>query len=508
MTLLRTGSVRSPAPTEGVSTRRFVAWVCLGVVAFRAAFVMQPLRSDEGGYLLVARQWRSGGEFLYGDYFVDRPPLLLAIFRLAALSDWDPAIRVITIPFALLFVVAASWAGFLIAGRDAARWSALVAAGVMCSPALAADQADGELFAVPLVMTSVALTLAIWRMGGSGRFWLSVAAGVFASAASLVKQSFLEGFVFAGGLLMAELILRRGTKGRYVLVVAGMSLGALAPYAIVWTWASTRGFDGATIWADFAGFRGAAFEVIWGNSPQASITRGARLLVLTLVSGVLPVVGAWVVSCRSALVRGCSETWAIGCALAFGLAAIIAGGSYWPHYLLQLAPMVSLAAGIVAVHATTTGRWMRGASRVVVGSAVAGSLVIGLVYVAVPRVWFQQRTGEWLAGSSVAGDTAFVAYGHPSVLEAADLGSPYPHLWSLPMRTLDPRQDRLRATVAGPDAPSWIVEVNRFNAWDIDADSRLRDLVADRYRSVGSICGHAVWLRRDLDRRLAAPPLC
>ena len=86
--------------------------------------------------------------------------------------------------------------------------------------------------------------------------------------------------------------------------------------------------------------------------------------------------------------------------------------------------------------------------------------------------------------------------------------SPYPHLWSVPMRTFDPEQTRLRATVAGPRAPSWIVQVTGLNAWDIDDGSRLRELIHDRYRIVAEICGHRVWLRQDLTRELPVPPPC
>src|SRR3954470_21430165 len=40
------------------------------------------LSPHEGGRLMVGGQW-SDGSSLYGDYFVDRPPLLIAIFALA-----------------------------------------------------------------------------------------------------------------------------------------------------------------------------------------------------------------------------------------------------------------------------------------------------------------------------------------------------------------------------------------------------------------------------------------
>ncbi len=144
----------------------------------------------------------------------------------------------------------------------------------------------------------------------------------------------------------------------------------------------------------------------------------------------------------------------------------------------------------------------------VVSAAALGTVVTLVIYASVPSSWSSQRIGEWLAGSKAAGDTAFVAYGLASVLETADMASPYPHLWSVPMRTDDPSQARLRATLAGPRAPSWIVQVTGLNAWDIDEDSTLRDLIHDRYRVVAEVCGHPVWLRQGLTRELPAPPPC
>ncbi|MFP5370786.1 MAG: hypothetical protein ACLGI3_08565, partial [Actinomycetes bacterium] len=131
-----------------------------------------------------------------------------------------------------------------------------------------------------------------------------------------------------------------------------------------------------------------------------------------------------------------------------------------------------------------------------------------VVHATDPSAWYTQRIGEWLAGSKAPGDTGFVVYGLPSVLEAADMPSPYPHVWSAAMRTVDPDQDRLRATLAGPQAPEWIVRINGFDAWDIDDGSRLRDLVEQRYRVVAEVCSHQVWLRQDVTRDLAARPRC
>ena len=145
---------------------------------------------------------------------------------------------------------------------------------------------------------------------------------------------------------------------------------------------------------------------------------------------------------------------------------------------------------------------------IVVGAAAVATIAGVLAYATDPPASSSQRIGDWLADSKAPGDTGFVAYGLPSLLEAADLSSPYPYLWSLPMRTLDPAQDRLRATLAGTRAPTWIVGVTGLNSWNIDAGGRLRALLRQRYRVVAQVCGRPVWLRRDVTRDLAALPDC
>jgi len=486
-----------------------VGYACVAVALVRLIYVWQPLRSDEGGYLFAARHWRVGGEFLYGDFHVDRPPLLMAIFRVAALSDWDRAIRVLSIPFALVAVVAVARAGYLLAGERGARWSAVVAAALMSSPALAADQADGELFAVPLVAASIALTLGAWRRpAGVARFRLAFAAGALAGAAPLVKQSFLEGLLFVGVLLIAESVRCRRVTPRCRELAAGAALGTLLPTLLVVVWARSAGVDALRLWTELASFRGDAFAVIWQGSTRAPVRRGVLLVVLAVVSAMLPVAWTWVRACRERGSQRPAEEMAISGGLLFGVAALVAGGSYWPHYLLQSVPILALAAGMVAARESPVGAKMRRWSRIAAGSAVAAAVVTATVYAAVPSVWSHERTGEWLARSSEPGDTVFVAYGTPSILEAANLSTPYPYLWSLSMRTLDPRQDRLRATLAAPDAPTWLVEVNGWNLWHIDRSGRLRSLIESRYDLVATVCGYKMWLRSDLPHELTPSPSC
>ncbi|MGY1801767.1 hypothetical protein ACI78T_00610 [Blastococcus sp. SYSU D00922] len=495
-----------PAPAR--TGRRFLLLLCLAVVLARASFVARPLRNDEGGYLLVARHWHSGGEFLYGDWFVDRPPLLLLIFRAAALTDWDQAIRVLAIPFVVVSVLAAWRAGTLLSGPAGGRWAALVAAGVLCSPPLAAEQADGELFGAAVVLVSLALALTAWHAPTpAARFRTAAAAGATAVAAPLVKQNLLEGVLF---LVCLVVVASRGrdlpARRRAAEVAAGALVGVLVVSVLVGLWLASVDSGPAGAWRELVGFRSAAFDAIWSSSPEATVRRGGQLVVLGVVTGLLPLVAAWFGARRPG--PDTATRTAISTTLVLGLVAIAAGGSYWPPYLLQLAPVAVLAAGAVAPSVTRAGAWMRASGRLLVSLAVVGTVTSAVLHATVPSLWYSQRIGEWLAASKASGDSAFVAYGLPSVLEAADMPSPYPHLWSVPMRTSDPDQVRLRETLAGPRAPEWIVQVTGLDAWHIDEGSRLRELVDRRYRVVATICGHPVWLRQDVTRELAAAPPC
>jgi hypothetical protein len=493
----------------GTTTRRFLGLLCLGVVLVRATYVPRPLRNDEGGYLLIARHWHTGGEFLYGDYFVDRPPLLMLIFKVAALTEWDQAIRVIAIPFVVLFVLAAWRSGSLLAGRTGGRWAALVGAGFMCSPGLGADQTEGELFGAVFVMVALALALSAWYAESSARTrWYAAAAGAFAVAAPLIKQNLLEGGLCLAGLVLFAYRADAPARRRAVLMAPAAALGALVPCASVGLWLTSAGIEPAAAWRELVSFRGAALAAILSGSPDATIRRAEQLLVLGIVTGILPIVLLWFVRGSRCLGSRSPERRTITALMVFGALAIVAGGSYWPPYLLQLAPAAVLAAGAMAPLASTAGSWMRALGMAVLAAAAVGTVAGIVVHAAVPSAWFSQRMGEWLADSEASGDTAFVAYGLPSVLESADMGSPYPYLWSVPVRTLDPEEARLRATLAGPRAPTWVVDVTGLNAWKIDADSRLRDLLRQRYRLVAEVCGHPIWLRQDATRELSAPPPC
>ena len=73
-------------------------WALVGCLALalvlRAPYLSSGLGLDEGGVAFIAKNWPSGDGSLYGSYWLDRPPLLVALYRVAVLGG-DTGVRVL-----------------------------------------------------------------------------------------------------------------------------------------------------------------------------------------------------------------------------------------------------------------------------------------------------------------------------------------------------------------------------------------------------------------------------
>jgi hypothetical protein len=107
--------------------------------------------------------------------------------------------------------------------------------------------------------------------------------------------------------------------------------------------------------------------------------------------------------------------------------------------------------------------------------------------------------GRTLATAAKPGDTVLSAFGDPDILHASGMPSPYPYLWSLPSRTLDPDLVLLRGVLAGPDAPTWIVVRSSYATRRLDAQGVWSVIVA-RYQPVERVCGRTIYLLRGTER--------
>jgi hypothetical protein len=134
-----------------------VLLVGVATVLLRLPFVAAPLSSDEGGLLVLARQWHLAGPggSLYGSYWVDRPPLLVATFQLADALGGLIALRLIGALVAAITVVAVGVSVHRLSGPRPAVWASAVACGLLVAPTAGGVNVDGELLAAPYVAVGI-----------------------------------------------------------------------------------------------------------------------------------------------------------------------------------------------------------------------------------------------------------------------------------------------------------------------------------------------------------------
>jgi 4-amino-4-deoxy-L-arabinose transferase-like glycosyltransferase len=474
-----------------------VAAAAVGGAALRLPFLRSAPYPDEGGLLVVARQWQAHGPYLYGSLFVDRPPLLLLFFRLAADLGGIVPVRVLGLLLVVGTVVCAGSAGHALGGRRGAACAALVAASLLANPRLGTREVDAETVGVPLVMLAAALALRGRSAQGRGRLLLLLAAGAAGAGAVLVKQNLADGLVFAVVLAAAD------AKARWVGVrrTAGAVLGGAGlPLAAAVVWSAVAATGPGDLWYSTYGFRLAGIRALlaqpsgirWGRLSELGwAALGSGLVLLLVVSLVV-------------LVRRDRDppSTALQAMLVTELVGMAAGGYFWTHYLVGLVPATSL---LVARAAALTTRPL------VVVAAVAATLVSGVVATAVvvthPAPYGRTEVGaltRWFEEVQRPGDSAVVLFGEAAMFETTRLRPAYPFLWTLPLRVLDPRVDLLVATLEEPRGPTYVVVRSSLDAWGLDPAGRLPRALHAHYRPVAHVCGSVVYLRRGIERRV--PP--
>jgi len=450
-------------------TRRhaLVALLTVVVVASRLPFLDAALSSDEGGFLLVGSQWHSDSS-LYGDYWVDRPPLLIALFGLAGNAI---GLRLMGCLAAASVAVLADRVGFVLR-RAWSPWPVMAGAAFVSMPLFGLRQVDGELLAVPFVLGGLLVGLRASERG-SWRGW--VAAGVLGACAVLVKQNFVDVFVFGVVLLVA----RRSRPGQLGALVAGGLDGLVAGCAL----AAMRGTSPAGLWDALVVFRLRADGLIGSSADDATSDRFGNVLLALLASGAVFVVILFLV----AAVRRWRDPLVLAtiALLSWELFGVVAGGSYWLHYLIGLIPGLVLA---VALLEREPGR-LRLAARSLTSYAVVAAVVSTIAWqLNAPAASTSDRVSRWLAGQVHDGDTGVVLYGNPDLLWNAGLTSPYEELWSLPVRVRDPDLVELTAILRGPDAPTWVIAWDDMEACCIQS-ATAREVVRQRYRLYAEMDG-------------------
>lgn len=512
------GGVRSSAPVADptrsaireFAQRHSVLLACLTTLAVHLMSLTRQLGVDEGGFATIARYARSGGPYLYGPTWVDRPPGLIAVFSLA--DQLGPfGVRLLAAVFAVMLVSSVAAGAEALGGRTSARWAAWSGFALSSSVLLGAERLTGELIAGAFVALSVAAVLC--AVVSSTTWHRTLLAGGVAGAAAmcavLVKQNFLDAFVFAAVLLGLGLLTRSNRliyrPARVLTTAGGFLAGATIPVAVALRWAVLHGGLGALAYA-MVGFRRDAAGVMAHWSLHAPLQRLGVLTLAACLSGLLLMVGHLAIAHRRRLRQLTPLPWALAATASLELLGVVAGENFWSHYLIAFIPMVALAAGLAVHHRMPGATWTR---RLVVLTVVLTALsapVLAIHAASTPREAY--TTGRWVASSAHTSDTLSVTWTHANVINASGLRPGYAYAWSLPPRTLDPHLDMLVDTLSGPTAtaPTWVVRWDPPHSWGLDSGNRVDGALRAHYRNVASVCGRQVWLHDGVHRELAPGP--
>ncbi len=484
--------VRPPAPRARDARGPWVlglgAWVLVALLALllRLPYLNVAPGIDEGGVAWIARQWGSGHGWLYGGAWLDRPPLLVAAYRVAVLAG-PIGIRIMGAVAAVGLVASCSLVAHLVAGERGGRVAALLAALLSGSAAISAVYSPAELLAAVPATLSVAALVAGHQSGRARAF---LAAGALAVVALLVKQSFLDAGL-AGLAYLATGVVRSRAQTRRA--AAAYALGALVPLAGVGAWLLAAHLRAADLLDALFGFRLQALHTLEGSNIPL-LTRLTDLAGPALRSGlVLAVpVAAWGLWRRPSdrRIAVVLVAW-----LAGGLAGVLAGGSYWPHYLIQIVP--ASAVGVAAVLASLPRRLMRVALLGVVIAAAVTAVAAGVAVTATPPRRTEAAVARYVRAHARPGDTSYVLYARANLNLAIGLRTPFPYSWSLMMRARPDARGRLLDLLRSSGRPTWIVRWQPPGRWHLDPTGAVARLLATDYTSVASFDGRRVLLRAD-----------
>jgi hypothetical protein len=435
-------------------------------------FLWRPLSPDEGGLLVIASQWGPGSS-LYGDYWVDRPPVLIGLFAMVE-GIGDPwALRLLGCLAVVATVLVAALVGRLAA--PATRIGPVLAAGTAAvftaTPLFGGSVVNSELLALPFILAGLAAALAAaTARSGMRTLGLGGAAGVAAALAALTKQSQLEVVV---AILVLTIVARRPRL--LVAALTGAGLTVLVALQV----SHQLGTSAADLWDALVTFRGEAAQVIAESSTETTPRRLAGMLAALVVSAAPFVAVGLLVRLRGPAAYGAVDLRLPAVAvLGWELVVVLLGGSFWLHYLMGLVP------GLVLLAAAAAQRRLTAGPTVVLpyAAAVVSTLATIIYVVAVPIDRKETPVIDYLQAEAEPGDTAVVAFGGANILRETGMTSPYEELWSLPVRVRDPELAELTAVLLGDEAPTWVVTQGvRVDTWGVEgaaADRALRD----RYR--------------------------
>ena len=437
-------ALTTPATTRHVAPRLrdavAILLVVLGAVAFRlTSFIPAVVDTDEGLYMVQAREWLAGGWPLVAAW--DMHPIgAPAMFALAFLVF---GVSVEAARLLGMICVAATGIGLFCAVRAAGAPRAIgVGAGLIYaaqSVLLGGLCTNTEILIAPFVTAAMAIGIrgAVRAMGpapAAPGFGAVAAMGLLIGCALVVKQVVVPEGCFAFALLVLPALLKGLLPWRRAFAMAALyAVLCAAPFvlagAIYWAqgWLDHY-LDGSLL----APFR-YSLERIAGPEAWRRVASAALELGFGVVA-VLVALLAWRPRDAArpvALLTGFAVLW-----LAVASAAIAGPGFYFAHYFLLWLPALSILAAI--------GAWQLALLLVRPGWTRLG--FAGLVGIIAGAAWMTElharveRGPGWphrdpvrevaaaVAAAAGPGGDAFVANYHPSVyvISGARLSTRFP----------------------------------------------------------------------------------
>jgi hypothetical protein len=484
------------APASKDPYRWLIPATVVAVVVSRIPYIPAAMSSDEAGYMMVGRQWDGPGRSMYTNYWVDRPPLLVDFYGLAAHLGGQVALRMMGIVLAVALVLATAWLASVLRGKIAARWAAVVCAILLVSPLLGAQEIDGELIASPFVMAGIACIVSALAAKRYKFAWMFTA-GLLAVCAALIKQNFID-IAMYGAIVLVVMLLRREVPAGLGRMIGGFAAGAVVMFGL----AALRTYLGGTtfqaLWYAMYEFRILAGQQIANHSSAAALEHLAKMLLFIVLTGMaaLPVVVGYTWWSSRKTQRLPATELALPILLGWVAFSIAAGGGYWSRYLIQSVGEISVLVGICALS-------IRKPVRIVVIAMAVSSVFLWSGQAFGSNGNAPRTIGQAVGASGQPGDTMLHFWSRANVNYAAKMESPYPYLWDLIVKVNDPHMTLAIETITGPNAPTWIVAPD-LAGWG-KKPYRLRLAVFDKYHPIGRVCGEIVYLKDGLERAPIQP---
>jgi dolichyl-phosphate-mannose-protein mannosyltransferase len=478
--------------TVGESMGRWLLLCSAICVGLRLPFLNVPLGVDEGGDSFVARTWDTTHGSMYGGSWLDRPPLLVVLYKVGVLGG-DIGVRLLGMAAAILLVAGTMAIAHRISGPRAARFTGLITAVMTSSMVLGAVFTNNELLAaVPVTYSVVALVWA--RDSDRAERWLFLA-GFLASCAFLVKQSFVDGLVAGGVFLLVSWAIRTRSGFRSAWV-AWWAAGVLTPVAATLAWFELFSVGIRPFLYAMIGFRIDSLAEQARSELSASymlVHLGIPTLIASGCLLAIPWAASWLRDRRT------DPQLALPLAgwLVVGFLGITGGGHYFPHYFIQ--PVAALAVLSGCALAVTGRRFLAAATAATFALLAVGNVAAGSTLKNIDPP--QQRTlavSSYLRAKAHPDDSLYVMYARANLLYYARMHAPYPYAWSMMVRTVPDAEVRLREMLRSPESrPTWIVAWHEPTAFGLDRSGQTRRLIQRHYVPAVRICGKSILIRKD-----------